>query len=117
MAKRKNRSGMFEHEMRQLEKLKELEPNITPEKLQGYSDALIDIALMALNEANMLEMGERPELRRIKPMMDAIIQMGEPFRAPDREGFFTRNWEDINDRVAEHFDKKFREKWNLKEDE
>ncbi len=77
MAKRKSRINAINHELRQLEKLKTLEPNTTkPEALQ-LSDVLVDIALEALNEVHILETGESPELKRLSGLVELVDSLPE----------------------------------------
>ncbi len=72
MAKRQNRLKAIEHEQRQLENLKTLEPNTTPEEAQLFSRTLIDIAIAALEEVSALEAGEPPELKRLQRLYDLV---------------------------------------------
>lgn len=62
MAKRTNRIKSIEHEMRQLENLKSLEPNSTPVKYNKLSNALIDVAVAALDLVSALEVSEGDRL-------------------------------------------------------
>jgi hypothetical protein len=66
MAKRTNRLAALDHERHQLEKLKILEPNATPDDLRALSDALIDLAVAALDEVYRLEEGKPLYARRIE---------------------------------------------------
>ena len=58
MAKRKNRLPPIEHERRQLENLKSLEPNTTPVKYVALSNKFLDIAVAALDMVRALEVGD-----------------------------------------------------------
>lgn len=87
MAKRKNRLPALDHEMRQLEKLKTLEPIATSERWRAFSDQLFDIALAALGTARVLESGKRPGWRRLRELVELVN--GLPDLAPrksDGEG-------------------------------
>lgn len=66
MAKRKNRISPINHERRAIEKLKALEPNATPEAWHPLSDALVDLAVLALTEMEELENGEVPSVERLQ---------------------------------------------------
>ena len=77
MAKRKSRINAINHEIRQLEKLKILEPNTTRPEARQLSDALVDIALEALNEIHILETGEAPELKRLRGLIELVDSLPE----------------------------------------
>jgi hypothetical protein len=62
MAKRKNRLPPIEHERRQLENLKNLEPNTTPVKYVALSNKFVDIAVAALDMVRALEVGDAAAL-------------------------------------------------------
>ncbi len=72
MAKRKSRIAVIEHEVRQLEKLKELEPNTTPPGSRDLSDALVDIAISAMEEVLLLEAGKEPEMNRLHTLAEMV---------------------------------------------
>ncbi len=72
MAKRQNRLKPLEHEQKQLENLKALEPNTTPEEAHLFSRTLIDVAIAALEEVAALEAGEPPELKRLQRLYDLV---------------------------------------------
>ena len=72
MAKRKNRVAPIEHECRQLENLKVLEPNSTTPEARELSNALVDIALAALEEVRNLELGEEPQLKRLETLVELM---------------------------------------------
>ena len=80
MAKRANRLPPIDHERRALEKLKTIEPNATPEDLQPLSDALVDVALAALDEVHRLESGDPFEAKRLQLLyalvMDTLRKSG-----------------------------------------
>ncbi|NDJ33294.1 MAG: hypothetical protein GYB64_01370 [Chloroflexi bacterium] len=65
MAKRKNRLGPIDHEVRQLENLKGLEPIKTPAEYLDLSNALIDLCLLALEEVRSLEAGDPANQERL----------------------------------------------------
>ncbi len=77
MAKRKSRINAINHELRQIEKLKILEPNTTSPEARQLSDALADIALEALNEVHFLETGESPELKRLGGLVELVDSLPE----------------------------------------
>jgi hypothetical protein len=83
MPKRTDRTKPMDHEMRQIEALKDLEPIATPPKWKPFSDALIDLAVAALSAARVLEDGRRPGDRR----MAALIKQAEalPGMMPPRK--------------------------------
>ena len=66
MPKRTNRLGPIDHERRQLASLKTLDPIATPDDLRPLSDALIDLAITALDEVYRLEEGRPFNARRIE---------------------------------------------------
>ena len=55
MAKRKNRVRAIQHHHDQIEATKTLEPNTTPLRWRPFSDALLDVAMQALEIALRLE--------------------------------------------------------------
>jgi hypothetical protein len=73
VAKRKNRLKPLEHEGRQLENLKTLEPNTTPPALRPLSAALVDLA--ALGEVEALETGKPPALDRLQHEYERVRRM------------------------------------------
>jgi hypothetical protein len=66
MPKRTNRLAAIDHERRQLANLKTLDPNATPDNLRPLSEALIDLAIAALDEVYRLEEGRPFNARRIE---------------------------------------------------
>jgi len=77
MPKRTNRLGPIEHERRQIEALKRLEPIETGVKYMPLSDALIDLCLAALDEVAALERREAPDVERLRQIVDrsaALLQ-------------------------------------------
>jgi hypothetical protein len=72
MSKRENRLKPIEHEMRQITNLKALTPNATPMEALLLSDALVDIAIAALEEVHALESGQRPELKRLRRLVELV---------------------------------------------
>lgn len=84
MAKRENRLKAIAHQERQLEMLKTLEPNATPESLRPASDMLIDMALVALNAVYMMEKGDAPPnsllnrlYKRVQFLVDGLDESDE----------------------------------------
>lgn len=71
MPKRTDRLKPMEHEMRQLETLKTLKPNVTPPEYQPLSDALLDAAIAAVEAAHALESDKQPDLEKIE-MLKAL---------------------------------------------
>ncbi len=75
MAKRKNRIPPIDHERRALAKLKEIEPNVTPEAYRPLSDALADLAVLALDEMENLENGAAPSSERLQTIVDTAQRL------------------------------------------
>lgn len=75
MAKRENRIGPIQHEIRQITNLKTLEPNTTLPEARPFSDCLIDIVLAALEEVATLESGQPVELKRVARLVELFDQM------------------------------------------
>lgn len=59
MAKRENRLKPIEHERRQIENLKTLDPIATPPAMRPLSDGLIDLVLAVLDGVSVLESGHK----------------------------------------------------------
>jgi hypothetical protein len=81
MAKRENRVRPIDHEKRQLEKLKALKPNTTPHRYRALSEALVDVAIVALDIVAALEMGDKGALdfERFYDLVDNLEEtLGEP---------------------------------------
>lgn len=72
MTKRKDRIRPIEHEMRQLENLKTLPPNMTPVKYKALSEALIDVAKAALDIVRALEARESADFDRLYDLVDGL---------------------------------------------
>lgn len=70
MAKRQNRLKSIEHQIQQIQMLKSLEPNITPESYREMSDILMDVAVEALNVAYALENGENPPSNHLQQLLE-----------------------------------------------
>ena len=66
MPKRDSRLRPIAHERHQLFNLKGLEPITTPDDLRPLSDALVDLAIAALDEVYRLEEGQPCEARRLQ---------------------------------------------------
>lgn len=77
MAKRNNRLKSIQHEIRQLDMLKELEPNTTPTHLRPYSEALVEIAQEALNEVARVEDGDMPQLKRLSRLFELVNSLAD----------------------------------------
>ena len=84
MAKRENRIGPLEHEIRQLTNLKTLQPIATPPENQPFSDCLLDIAIAALEEAAQLESGQPIQFKRLAHLMELVDQLSAT-ASSDRE--------------------------------
>lgn len=72
MAKRTNRLAAIDHQRRQLETLKTLDPNTTPDDLRPLSDALIDLAVAALDEVSRLEAGQPVDAQHIQTIYEMV---------------------------------------------
>ena len=74
MVKREDRLRPLDHELRQVEGLKALEPNATPVKYAQLSDALVDVAIAALGLVRALEAGESKALDfgRLYDLVDSL---------------------------------------------
>jgi hypothetical protein len=75
MAKRENRLKPIEHERRQIENLKILEPSATPPNLKPLSDGLIDLAIAVLEDVYALEAGQvlkKVHLQRLAEMVSQL---------------------------------------------
>lgn len=72
MAKRESRLKTINHEIKQLEMLRNLTPNTTPPDALPLSNALIEVAQEALNEVGRLENGQPPKLIRLGKLMSLI---------------------------------------------
>lgn len=72
MAKRENRVKPLEHEARQLENLKYLDPITTPEHLRPLSNALLDVAIAAIHEVSALEAGEALNSQRLQSLQQMV---------------------------------------------
>jgi len=72
MAKRVSRLKTINHEINQLEMLRDLTPNTTPPNALPLSNTLIEVAQEALHEVGRLEDGQPPELKRLGKLMSLI---------------------------------------------
>ena len=72
MAKRVNRLKAINHEISQLEMIRDLKPNTTPKKARPLSNTLLEVAQEALYEIGRLEGGKPPELKRLSKLMSLI---------------------------------------------
>lgn len=77
MAKRVNRLKSIQHEISQLDMIKDLKPNTTPAVSQPLSDTLVDVAQEALREVANLEEGHAPELIRLQTLISLIDSLPE----------------------------------------
>lgn len=75
MPKRENRLRPIQHEINQLENLKTLEPNATATGARTFSDALIDIAIDALQEVYRLEEGQAISMGRLKSLSQRVADL------------------------------------------
>ncbi|MBI5930126.1 MAG: hypothetical protein HY862_12515 [Chloroflexi bacterium] len=75
MAKRENRLKPIEHERRQIENLKTLEPIATPPDLKSLSDGLIDLALAALDGVSVLESGHIIKKADLQQFADMVVHL------------------------------------------
>jgi hypothetical protein len=80
MAKRQNRLKSIEHQIQQIQMLKDLEPNITPEAYRDMSDGLMDIAIEALNVAFALENGDNPTQHRLQHLLELTNRLPDQVR-------------------------------------
>ena len=72
MAKRTNRVRPIEHEIRQIENLKSLEPNTTPVKYSALSSRMIDIAIAGLDAVRALEIGQAVDFEQFYELVDSL---------------------------------------------
>ncbi len=77
MAKRVSRLKTINHEINQLDMLRDLTPNTTPPNALPLSNTLLDVAQEALHEIGRLEDGEPPELKRLGKLMTLINSLPE----------------------------------------
>lgn len=81
MAKRENRLKPIEHERRQIENLKALEPIATPPELRPLSDGLIDLVLALLDGVSVLESGHqitKTDLQQLSNQLEELQKMAQP---------------------------------------
>jgi hypothetical protein len=69
MAKRPDRLKPIHHNIGQIENLKTLEPIATPAEVKPLSDALVDLAIAALEEVAWLEEGNPPSSDRLQELV------------------------------------------------
>ncbi len=77
MPKRDSRIRVIEHHLRQLEALKGLQPNATPERWRPFSDGLIDLAREALRLAGELEAGRRLDRHQVMHLAALVRRLPE----------------------------------------
>lgn len=75
MAKRENRLKPIDHERRQIESFKILEPNTTPPNLRPLSNGLIDLATAALDGVYALESGQPITKADLQQLIDLVEQL------------------------------------------
>lgn len=72
MAKRASRLKAISHEISQLDMIRDLKPNTTPQNALPLSNTLIEIAQEALHEVSKLEEGQQPEFKRLGNLITLI---------------------------------------------
>lgn len=77
MAKRENRLVPILHEQRAIRNLKAISPASTPPESMPLSNALIDIAVAALDEVAALEEGHSIDLQRLSRLADLVASLPE----------------------------------------
>ncbi len=77
MPKRVNRLKAINHEISQLDMIRDLKPNTTPPDGLALSDQLIRIAQEALREVATLETGKDPELKRLQQLIELVDSLPE----------------------------------------
>jgi len=77
MAKRENRLVPIQHEQRAVRNLKNISPSATPPESMALSNALIDIAVAALDEVAALEDGQSIDLQRLSKLADLVASLPE----------------------------------------
>lgn len=85
MAKRPNRIPPIEHNRQQLELLKTLTPNDTPDYYKPLSNGLVDVAISALDIVAALETQTRPDIERLYDLVDGLadlVEEAEPQSTP-----------------------------------
>lgn len=75
MAKRPNRLPPIQHEQRQLESLKTMEPNTTPDQYQALSNGLVDVSIAALAIVGALESQGKPDFERLYDLVDGLADL------------------------------------------
>jgi hypothetical protein len=75
MSKRENRLTPILHEQRAVRNLKTLVPNTTPPESMALSNALVEIAVAALDEVAALENGESVDLVRLAQLVDLVADL------------------------------------------
>lgn len=83
MAKRENRVRVIEHERRQIETLKTLDPIATRPSAMPLSNHLLDIAIEALLEARRLEENEPIDVKRLQRLVELVDKL--PDKAQQRQ--------------------------------
>ena len=76
MAKRPNRLPPIDHEQRQIELLKAMEPNTTPTHYRALSNGLLDVATSALDIVAALEGSARPDFERLYDLVLGAHMLG-----------------------------------------
>jgi hypothetical protein len=83
MAKRTDRRKAFRHHQEQLETLKTLDPIATPDRWKPFSDALVDIAIAALDVAYRIEAGRKPTQGQVVALFRQVNSLLA--HAPEKE--------------------------------
>ena len=77
MPRRDSRARVIAHHLRQLEALKRLQPNATPERWRAFSDGLVDVAVEALRLAGELEAGRRVDRHQFMHLAALVRRLPE----------------------------------------
>ena len=85
MVKRPNRLPPIEHERRQLEALKGMEPNTTPVQYHALSNGLVDVAISALDIVVALEASGKPNFGRLYDLVDGLGDLVDDDHTADPE--------------------------------
>lgn len=85
---RENQLPALEHEQRQLEALKRIIPNTTPEHYRALSDGLADVSITALDLIAALEANRRPDFGRLYSLVDSLANLvsASDNTEPDEQG-------------------------------
>jgi len=75
MAKRPNRLPVIGHEQQQIELLKKMTPNETPEEYRALSNGLADVSIAALELVAALEGSRRPNFEVLYDLVDGLADL------------------------------------------